>query len=144
MLHARTEGSLEMVRRAVQALTLLVMAVLLPVTLSGCATLFSDDTKSIHVLTSNAQTTQVIVEGREYVVPGVIVLQKDGMPKMLSSQSEDCRDTLLNTRYEDAFWLNALGSYFGLSSSTTDHVTDAMWTYDDIAIVYCEADPAAQ
>lgn len=144
MLHARTEGSLETARRALQRLTPLMMGVLLLVTLTGCASLFSDDTKSIHVLTSNAQTTQVIVDGREYVVPGVIVLQKDGMPKVLSSQSKYCRDTLLNTRHEDAFWLNALGSYFGLSSSTTDYVTDAMWTYDDIAIVYCEADPAAQ
>lgn len=118
----------------------LLVLIAVTVLMSGCASLFTDDTKNVNVLTSNGKRATLSVDGREFMVPGVINLEKSEDDKILMDNSGNCMPTALQSKVETAFWFNGLAGFSGLFSSTTDYASEAMWTYDDTVFVQCGLD----
>lgn len=114
-----------------------LLAVAVSTLMSGCATMFTDDQVTLNVLTSNNEAATVMVDGKEFSVPGPVTVEKDGSNKILITKTDGCvNQTVLNRKIENSFWINILG--VGLFGSTTDSATDKMWTYDDSVTVACK------
>ncbi|MCD8521627.1 MAG: hypothetical protein LRY66_10790 [Saccharospirillaceae bacterium] len=107
------------------------------VSISGCATILSEDSATVNVATSTGKKIDVTIDGQNYTVPGVVKLQKDGQSKVIKTSDADCASsTAMNRKVEGVFWVNVLSG--GLFGSTTDSATDAMWTYDDNVTISCQ------
>lgn len=102
---------------------------------SGCASVMTQNSKTVEVSTSNSEQIQVSVDNANYQVPGPITLVKDGKNKTLSTDAEGCDDAVATRKVEPAFFGNVLIG--GLVGSTTDAVGAKMWTYDDSIVINC-------
>ncbi|MBU2038460.1 MAG: adenosine deaminase [Thalassobium sp.] len=112
-------------------------AVVVAASISGCATILSEDVATVNVATSTGKKIDITIDGQNYTVPGVVKLEKDGQSKIISTNDADCASsTAMNRKVEGVFWVNLLSG--GLFGSTTDSATDAMWTYDDYVTISCK------
>lgn len=103
---------------------------------TGCASIITDETAAINVVTSNNQQATVSVDGQAYQVPGVVLATKDGQDKILVADGKGCdANTVVPTKIEGAFWGNILIG--GLLGSTTDSATNKMWTYQETVTINC-------
>lgn len=106
--------------------------------LTGCASILTDDVQTVNVLTSNGQDAEVKIDGQEFDVPGIAIIQKNGaQTKIMNSSTEGCVSiTALNREVEPTFYVNILsGGAFG---SSTDFGTDKMWKYQDSIVLNCK------
>lgn len=104
---------------------------------TGCASILTEDTTKINVLTSNGNQAVIAIDETEHTVPGIVEVKKDGEDKIITVKEGDCaKETLLRKDIEPTFWVNILtGGTFG---STTDMQTNKMWTYQDSITVNCK------
>ena len=103
---------------------------------SGCASIVTDNTTAINVQTSNGQKVKVTIEGAQYDVPGMVIANKNGLDKVLTTNDSNCASSVLvEKKVEGWFWGNIL--FGGLIGSTTDSSTDKMWTYDENVVINC-------
>jgi len=104
---------------------------------TGCASILTEDTTKINVLTSSGNEAVVTIDQKEHTIPGIVEVYKDGEDKIITVKEGDCaKETILRKDIEPAFWVNILtGGTFG---STTDMQTDKMWTYQDSITVNCK------
>lgn len=116
---------------------LLNAALLVAVTATtGCASIFTDSSATLNLATSNGNKTTLTIDGQVFNAPGVVIVQKNGMDKMIVADSDTCKgQTVAPRKIEVAFWANILSG--GLFGSTTDYSTSKMWTYDTNIIVNC-------
>jgi len=113
-----------------------VIASLALVIASGCASIVTDSQTAINVQTSNGQKVKVTVDGMQFDVPGVVIAQKNGMDKVLTTNDSKCASaTIVPKKIEGAFWGNILAG--GVLGSTTDSSTNKMWTYEEMAVINC-------
>ena len=116
---------------------ILSASLLSTVLLSGCSTILTGDTQTVNVVTSNGKEATINIDGQDFTVPGIAIIQKDGaQTKILSSSTEGCvGTTALNRQVEPTFYVNILtGGPFG---SSTDYGTDSMWKYQDNIVLNC-------
>jgi len=114
-----------------------VIASLALVIASGCASIVTDSQTAINVHTSNGQKVKVTVDGMQFDVPGMVIAQKNGADKILTTNDSNCASaTMVPKKIEGFFWANILipGGLFG---STTDSSTNKMWTYEETAMITC-------
>ena len=105
------------------------------ISLSGCASILTDKTQRINVV-SSSQKLQVQIDGRTQVAPGIITVQKENKDKTLSVITKGCEQQIaLNKEVEPTFFVNILsGGAFG---STTDYASEKMWRYQDSVEIKC-------
>jgi uncharacterized protein YceK len=104
--------------------------------ISGCASLITENGKTVQVLTSNNQKAEIRVDGQKRTVPAALVFVKDGKDKIITTEDPACQEqTVVKKKIEGAFWGNII--FGGLIGSTTDSVGDKMWTYDDTVTIIC-------
>ena len=114
----------------------LISSATLIVALSGSASIVTDSTASVNLMTSNGQQTEIMIDGQAFSAPGIAQVHKTGQDKIVIADSETCQgQTVLPKKVEMAFWGNILIG--GLLGSTTDYSTQKMWTYADTAIINC-------
>lgn len=120
-----------------KTITKLAASVVTVSLLSGCASIITDDQLNVNVTTSNGKAVAYKLDGAMYEAPGVILVSKTGTDRILMSESETCdKQTLLEKKIEPAFWGNILtGGFLG---STTDSVTNKMWTYQKEITINCQ------
>ncbi|WP_375056837.1 adenosine deaminase [Zobellella sp. DQSA1] len=108
----------------------------LVVTLSGCASILTDDTQRINVMSSSSQKLEVEIDGRVQNAPGIITVKKENKDKTLTVKTAGCEQQIaLNKEVEPTFFVNILsGGAFG---STTDYATEKMWRYQDSVEIKC-------
>ena len=105
--------------------------------LSGCATITTDKTQRINVLTTNNKQIKATVDGRNFQAPGSVVINRDGEEKVVTVTDKDCANTTAIAKsINTSFWGNIIIG--GLPGSTTDTVTGKMYDYDDQVIVQCK------
>ncbi|AEX99979.1 hypothetical protein GU3_01115 [Oceanimonas sp. GK1] len=106
------------------------------ISLSGCASILTDKTQRINVVSSSSQKLQVQIDGRTQNAPGIITVQKENKDKTLSVVTQGCEQQIaLNKEVEPTFFVNILsGGAFG---STTDYATEKMWRYQDSVEIKC-------
>lgn len=115
----------------------LVVAVSAAAMMSGCASILTDETKSVNVATSTGKQIEVTIDGTQHTVPGIVMFQKDGTDKIITTADDTCtKQTAANKKIEGAFWVNLLSG--GLFGSTTDNATNKMWTYEDNVTISCQ------
>jgi len=104
--------------------------------MSGCATLLSEDTQTINVMTNNGAKVKIMVDGVEHTVPGPVTVERNGEDKVIMVKDSKCvSEIALNREIESTFWVNIISG--GVFGSTTDSATGKMWTYDDSVTVSC-------
>lgn len=104
--------------------------------LSGCATLTTQNSKTVNVATSNGEKVEFMVDGGKYEAPGTVTLSKSGTDKVFKTDSEGCAgETVVPKKVETAFFGNIIIG--GVVGSTTDAVGSKMWTYDDEVTINC-------
>ena len=96
--------------------------------LCNCATLFSGKTQKINVTTENGKEGIAKINGQEYKVPALIVLEKENKDKVISLKDCPQQQVLLQKGIETTFWVNIFSA--GVFGSTTDYASDAMWKYE--------------
>ncbi|MET1219475.1 MAG: adenosine deaminase [Glaciecola sp.] len=105
--------------------------------LSGCATLTTDATQRVNVMTTNSKQVQASVAGNTFQAPGSVVITRDGKEKVITVADSDCANTTaVPKKITTAFWGNIIIG--GLLGSTTDTVTGKMYDYDDQVIIQCK------
>jgi hypothetical protein len=105
--------------------------------LSGCASVMTGEKMNVNVAASNGQEVNISVEGQDYITPAVVQLTKDGSDKIINSSDKNCdRQTVAEKSIEPWFWANIITG--GLLGSTTDSVTEKMWTYDEEIVINCK------
>lgn len=105
--------------------------------MTGCASILTDDTALVNIGTTNGKKVAVKIDGVKYVVPAAIRVEKDGENKIiLAPAGSGCaKQTLLKRKIEKEFFINILtGGTFG---SSTDMATDKMWAYEDTVVIAC-------
>lgn len=105
---------------------------------TGCASIVTDGTKTINVMTTNNAPASITVDGKQFQAPGPVTVEKDGTDKLLVADGANCKgQAVANRKIETMFWGNIIfGGFFG---STTDNATGKMWTYDDTVLIACQA-----
>lgn len=105
--------------------------------LSGCASLVTDNAKTVSIQTSNNEKVEVQVDGQKFTAPTVVKLVKDGTDKVITTDDKKCAGTTVaKKKIEPAFFGNIIIG--GVIGSTTDAVGKKMWTYDDTVTISCQ------
>ncbi len=95
--------------------------------MSGCATILTDKTQKINLISKNQQTVEI--NGQVFNSPNVVELQRpssDGILKI-----KECNKTIVMERtINPAFYANI----FFIYGSSTDLSTGALWKYDQTNI----------
>ena len=110
--------------------------------LSGCATLIKGKTKDINVLTSTGEEAEVDVVSasgtQTVIIPSVVNVKRDNRAiTILVKDTEKTRASTTVVSEKVELWTvgNLFLSWFGLTGTTTDASTGAMWDYDDTVVV---------
>ena len=110
--------------------------------LSGCASLINGKNKDINILTSTGEEVEVDVvsaSGTQTVtIPTVVNVKRDNRAiTILVKDTEKTRASTTMVSEKIGLWtfLNILFGSFGLTGTTTDASTGAMWDYDDSVVV---------
>lgn len=111
--------------------------------LSGCATIISGTTTSINLIPSNASdyedTIKVQVSNKNTLqtiqLPGSVLVKTGGSPLLVAVKDKCFRET--TTTIEPKVNYVFLGNIItgGLTGTTTDALSGALWTYDDSFVV---------
>lgn len=122
-------------KKVVQIATLAIAAT----ALTGCATILSGKTQSINVTTSNGEQEKVTISGENgsqtVSVPGIVTVNKGGN-LTISPESSDCSSQIVAKKVDSTFFVNILSG--GAWGSTTDYVSDSMWSYDENITLNCK------
>ena len=102
----------------------------------GCATVLNDDQATITVTSSSNERIQASVAGREFTVPGMVRVPRDGSDYVITTRSEGCAPTTPVSRKMDTAFVGNLvvGGSFG---SSTDYSTGKMWEYQENVVITC-------
>ena len=117
----------------------LIIASVLAVGLSGCASLFGDSQQIVNVRASNGQSFEAqLSDGTPFKGPGTVALNKEGsQPVKVITNTRGCAPvTTVDRQIEGIFWGNVILG--GLLGSGTDYVTGKMWDYDTNVIIGCQ------
>ncbi|WP_232842844.1 adenosine deaminase [Psychrosphaera ytuae] len=105
-------------------------------TLSGCATIATENNQNINVVTSNGKNVQVTVEGKTFQAPGLIQVTRDGSEKVITTSAEGCAaSTAVTKKIEPMFFGNVIIG--GVLGSSTDAGTGKMWNYAETVSIAC-------
>jgi hypothetical protein len=129
--------------------------------LSGCATFFDSDPRTINVVTSNGETAKVEIRGEksessdeESMVPQTVTAPTQFV---VPKKAGDLRITVVDECYKSnegvvhprkvttGFWFNIIGftGLLGPTSSAVDSINGNMWTYESTVVVPVAKDPNA-
>lgn len=104
--------------------------------LSGCASVFNDNTQTVNVRSSNDKTVKGVVDGMPFQTPGAVAVLRNKNPKIFNVDQEGCaKQTAVDSSVDVKFFGNILIG--GVLGSTTDYSTDKMWRYADTVTIQC-------
>ena len=114
---------------------------LLPILLTSCATLFSGTSKIVNIIPSDSDTDKVSIEIRNgelvqnTTIPSVTTLKTKNQPVIITVKDKCYRQTttVSNARINPIFLGNIIIG--GITGTTTDAISGALWTYDDTIVV---------
>ena len=118
-------------------LTLLTVAML-----SGCASIVNGRNKNINLLSSTGEETEVDVVSangvQTVVIPSVVTVQRANQPITINVKDTKCirpSTTIVSDKLSMWFFGDFFMSIFGLTGTTVDVTSGAMWNYDDNIVV---------
>jgi len=104
---------------------------------SGCASIVNDKTQKVNVMTSNGSKVTGTVDGKSFEAPGIVELTRAKQDKIFLADGDNCtKQTLATKKVDMMFYGNVISG--GAYGSTTDYVTDKMWSYDDHIMISCK------
>jgi len=108
--------------------------------LSGCASLFNNDSQSIRIHTSNNQPVKVEIDQPHIApytltTPDFIRVQPSSFEPMLIKVNDPCYlsgVTNVKTTIKPIYWANLFTYFIGFP---VDYMTGHMWRYDDVVTI---------
>ncbi len=114
-----------------------VGALLIVLTLTGCASILNDQTQPINVSSSTGSNISGTVNGAPFKGPGVVNLVRENKNKIFVTETEGCtKETVAEKSVDMKFFINVLSG--GPLGSSTDYATDKMWKYDENVVINCK------
>lgn len=102
---------------------------------TSCATILNDQTQKVNVTTSTNKKEKVNIQGRTYVVPGIVELKRQKDDVIIQAENDKCTQYLAKSTVDPKFFINILtGGTFG---STTDYSSEKMWQFDEPIQINC-------
>lgn len=114
----------------------LLFALVLTLSLTGCATILNDDTQNINIGTTNNSDIKGTIDGIPFTGPAIVPVKRSKADKIIMIETKNCaKQALLASNVDTKFFINILsGGSFG---STTDYSTEKMWEFQDSIIIPC-------
>ena len=120
----------------------LILILMIVAILPGCATIIKGKTKDINILTNTGEEAEINIFSasgtQTVVVPAVVNVKRDNRPITITVKGNKCTRTT-TTVVQEKVELWTLGNIplyiFGLTGTTVDASTGAMWDYDDSIVV---------
>ena len=110
--------------------------------LSGCASIVNGRNKNINLLSSTGEETEVDVVSangvQTVVIPSVVTVQRANQPITINVKDTKCirpSTTIVSDKLSMWFFGDFFMSIFGLTGTTVDVTSGAMWNYDDNIVV---------
>ena len=117
------------------SLILLIGFIILPI--MGCATIISDSTKQITIISNSDQEFEAQIGSNRFQVPGTVTVLRDGNDKIVKTNQKKCFSvTPINKTVHQLFWLNFAVFPFS-TGAITDYQSGKMWRYDRNTVIQC-------
>ena len=120
----------------------LITVLLLSITFSGCATLFGGGgQQTIHVSGNTDKKMKAVMkysdgsDSRELLIPKKVYISRKKQDIIIESPDNKFDTYIVESKLNPYFVPNFLGSIFGLTSTTVDASSGAMWSYDNSVIL---------
>lgn len=120
----------------------IVLTLLTVTMLSGCASIVNGRNKNINLLSSTGEETEVDVVSangvQTVVIPSVVTVQRANQPITINVKDTKCirpSTTIASDKLSMWFFGDFFMSIFGLTGTTVDVTSGAMWNYDDNIVV---------
>ena len=120
--------------------------------LSSCATLFSGKTQNVNLMpTDNSGDSEVEVSNGKIVqnikIPAMVTIPRSNGNLVIKVKENSCykdSHSIHESRVNLFTLLNILGSWFSTSSTSTDGVSGALWSYDNSIMVNTQKKPGCK
>ncbi|MDR2760339.1 MAG: hypothetical protein LBB09_00645 [Rickettsiales bacterium] len=117
-----------------------IIAATAAILLSSCASILSGTSTQVNVQTSDARSdinaTITSKSGAQNVsLPTVITVKKGNKPLLITVKDKCYRDTVYASKPTINLWFLGNVVTGGTFGTSTDAMTGALWTYDEVVVV---------
>lgn len=107
------------------------------VMLSGCASILNDKTQPVNVTASGNKEISASIDGQTFKTPAVVNVTRENKNKLVTTAAEGCaKETSMEKSVDSKFWINILTG--GIWGSSTDYGTEKMWRYAENVVIQCK------
>ena len=110
--------------------------------MSGCASIIKGQSKDINFMTNTGEEAEVDIVSasgtKTVIIPSVVNVKKDNRAITITVKETRCNrptTTVANEKVQIWTFGNIFLWVFGLTGTTTDALSGAMWDYDDSIVV---------